>query len=84
MAITSKQINLVQLDKELGSKGLVADFSDKKNQIIKPSDQSDVSEAQLETAIAAHIALAEPQPSVIEKLAAAGLTVDELKVALGL
>ena len=56
MAITSKKINLAQLDQELGGKGLVADFNDPNNKIIKPADNSDVTEAQLEAAIAAHIA----------------------------
>ena len=56
MAITSKEINLLQLDKELGSKGLVADFNDPKKKIIMPADNSTVTEAQLEAAIAAHVA----------------------------
>jgi len=56
MAITSKKINLAQLDQELGSKGLIADFNDPENKLIKPADGSDVTEAQLEAAIAAHIA----------------------------
>jgi len=56
MAITSKKINLAQLDQELGGKGLIADFNDPENKLIKPADGSDVTEAQLEAAIAAHIA----------------------------
>ena len=56
MAITSKEINLVQLDQELGGQGLCADFNDPNNKIIKPADNSTVTEAQLEAAIAAHIA----------------------------
>ncbi len=84
MAITSKEINLVQLDNELGSKGLVADFSDATKKVIKPADQSDVTEAQLETAIAAHVAVAEPEPSVADKLSSVGLSVSDLKAALGL
>ena len=56
MAITSKEINLSQLDNELGSKGLVADFNDVNNKIIKPADNSTVTEAELEAAIEAHIA----------------------------
>ena len=35
MITTSKKINLEQLDKELGSKGLCSDFNDPKNKIIK-------------------------------------------------
>ena len=56
MAITSKKINLYQLDTELGNQGLVADFNDSANKIIKPADNSTVTEAQLEDAIGAHIA----------------------------
>ena len=56
MAITSKDINLEQLDKELGNQGLCADFNDLANKIIKPADNSTVTEAQLEVAIAAHVA----------------------------
>ena len=84
MAITSKEINLVQLDNELGSKGLVADFSDAIKKVIKPADQSDVTEAQLEAGIAAHIAVADPEPTVADKLSSVGLSVSDLKAALGL
>ena len=56
MAITSKKINLYQLDTELGNKGLVADFNDANNKIIKPADDSTVTEVELEAAIEAHIA----------------------------
>ena len=56
MAITSKEINLVQLDQELGGQGLCANFNDSNNKIIKPADNSTVTEAQLEAAIAAHVA----------------------------
>jgi len=56
MAITSKIINLTQLDNELGDQGLVADFNDPKNKIIKPADNSNVTETQLGKAIAGHVA----------------------------
>jgi len=56
MAITSKEINLEQLDQELGGQGLCADFNDSKKKIIMPADNSTVTEAELEAAIAAHIA----------------------------
>ena len=55
MAITSKEINLEQLDQELGNEGLVADFNDPKKKIIKPADNSTITEEQLEAAIASHI-----------------------------
>jgi hypothetical protein len=56
MAITSKEINLTQLDKELGGLGLSADFNDPKKKIIVPSDESTVSEEELKAAIEKHIA----------------------------
>lgn len=56
MAITSKEINLKQLDQELGGQGLVADFNDPENKIIKPADNSSITEEELESAITAHIA----------------------------
>lgn len=54
MATTSKEINLDQLDKELGSQGLIADFNDPKNKIIKPADGSKITEEKLEEAITNH------------------------------
>jgi hypothetical protein len=66
MAITSKEINLVQLDKELGSKGLIANFNDLKKKLILPADNSDVTEDELKDAIEAHIA--GPTESEIVKL----------------
>lgn len=62
MAITSKKINLSQLDQELGSKGLIADFNDEKKKLILPAENCDITEAELEAAIEAHIA----QPSEAE------------------
>jgi hypothetical protein len=84
MAITSKDINLTQLDKELGGKGLNADFNDSSKKLIIPADNSDVTESELETAISAHVAIPEPETTVADKLARVGLSVDEIKAALGL
>jgi hypothetical protein len=56
MAITSKEINLSQLDQELGGKGLIADFNNPDKKLIKAADGADYTEAQIEAAIAAHIA----------------------------
>jgi hypothetical protein len=89
MAITSKEINLAQLDKELGGQGLIANFEDLENKIIKPADNSTVTEAQLEAAIATHVAIdevaikAQARATAEAKLAALGLTTEDLK-ALGL
>ena len=90
MAITSKEINLKQLDTELDGQGLVADFNDPTNKIIKPADNSTVTEAQLEAAITAHVA--EPtQAEIIElnrqegiaKLKELGFTDEQISALLG-
>ena len=66
MAITSKEINLLQLDQELGSQGLCANFNDLKKKVIMPAENSTITEAQLEAAIAAHIA--KPTAEQVTKL----------------
>lgn len=83
MAITSKDINLLQLDNELGSHGLIADFNDPAKKIIAAADGSPITEAQLEDAIKIHEAVF-ATPTIAEKLASVGLSVDDLKAALGL
>jgi hypothetical protein len=82
MAITSKEINLSQLDQELGSKGLNANFTDLSKKIILPAENSDVTETQLENAILSHVALPKLEPTFAEKLASVGLSIEELKAAL--
>lgn len=90
MAITSKKINLKQLDQELGGQGLVADFNDPVNKIIKPADNSTVTETQLETAISAHIAGPTEQEVIqlnreqgLAKLKELGFTDDQISALLG-
>ena len=91
MAITSKEINLGQLDKELGGQGLCGDFNDPKNKIITVADNSTVTEAELEAAIVTHIAKF-PEPNLVElnreqglnKLKELGFTDDEIKALLNL
>ena len=53
---TSKEINLFQLDQELGNQGLCADFNDPKKKIIGTADGSTVTEDELKAAVAAHVA----------------------------
>ena len=84
MAITNKEINLFQLDQELGGQGLCANLTDSKKKIIQPADGSTITETELEAAIEAHVALPEPEPTIEEKLASVGLNVEDLKTALGL
>jgi hypothetical protein len=56
MAITSKKINLGQLDQELGGHGLVADFNDEKKKIVLTADNSPITDEELELAIKNHVA----------------------------
>lgn len=87
MAITSKEINLAQLDAELGSKGLIADFNDSDNKLILPADNSTVSEYELEAAIKAHVAQpTESQAKAAQKQALLdrlGITQEEAQLLLG-
>ena len=66
MAITTKEINLDQLDKELGNQGLCADFNDPKKKLIVPADSSTVTEDELKAAIQSHVA--QPDESQVRKL----------------
>jgi hypothetical protein len=90
MAITSKEINLSQLDQELGGQGLIADFNDPKKKLILPADNSTITEDELKTAIAAHVA----QPDEFEvyqlnreqglvKLKELGFTDDQISALIG-
>ena len=56
MVTTSKEINLSQLDQELGGQGLCGNFNDPKKKIVKVADNSTVTEAELEAAIKSHVA----------------------------
>jgi hypothetical protein len=66
MAITSKEINLQQLDEELGGQGIFWNFNDPKKKLIVPADDSTITEDELKSAIAAHIA--KPDEKAIRKL----------------
>jgi hypothetical protein len=85
MAITAKEINLVQLDKELGSQGLISNFENNEQKIILCVESSSVTEAELEAAIAAHIAIDEKAEAAAAKaalLAKLGITADEAAILL--
>ncbi len=86
MATTSKEINLLQLDKELGAKGLIGDFTDPKKKVILPAENSDLTEDELNAGIDAHVATDPKAKAEADKaalLARLGLTEDELKTILG-
>jgi hypothetical protein len=89
MITTSKEINLLQLDQELGGQGLCADFNDPKKKIIMPAEGSTVTKIELENAVKAHIA----QPDEIKvrelnreqglaKLKELGFTDDQISALL--
>ena len=86
MAITSKEINLTQLDIELGSKGLIADFNDSKKKIIMPAENSNLTEDELEIGIAAHIAIDEAEAKATARAAILdrlGISAEEAQLLLG-
>jgi hypothetical protein len=84
MITTSKEINLSQLTDELNGIGLVANFTDPANKIIGVADGFDLSDGDLKKAVANHTAVETQSLSVTDKLALVGLSVDDLKAALGL
>ena len=78
---TDKEINLIQLDNELGNFGLSMNSENPVEKIIATADGSTVTEKQLKTAIENHVAVFE-ELSVMQKLASVGLSIEELKAAL--
>ena len=83
MITTTKEINLAQLDAALGSHGLnMAEINGEKT--IMPNPDSPVTAKQLSDAVAAHVPIPVPEPTIQEKLASVGLDVNDLKAALGL
>ena len=81
---TTKQINLAQLDDELGGYGLNGAEG-----IVQACEGSPVTEAELSAAIAAHVYV-DPdaerlavRESAMAKLAALGLNVDEVAAIVG-
>jgi len=85
MAITSKEINLSQLSKELGGKGLIADFNDDKKKVITAAEGVTLSDKDLEDAISAHVAVDEAKANATAKaalLAKLGITAEEAKLLL--
>ena len=88
MAITSKEINLAQLSEELGKVGLIADFENPAEKLILVADGYKLTDAALEAAIDAHVAISQEEiaaakaaekAALLEKL---GITAEEAKLLL--
>lgn len=82
MVTTTKKINLAQLDAELNAGGLNMDSLNGEHTISAIDEK--ITDAQLKAAIDAHVAKDDAEPTIIEKLASVGVSVDDLKAALGL
>jgi len=79
---TGKEINLKQLDDELGGHGLCMNAEDSTVKIVAVADDSPVTQAQLAAGVDDHDAQPAPQPTLEERLASVGLDLDELRAAL--
>jgi hypothetical protein len=81
-----ENLNGAELVKELNDNGIEVTgkpFLDGNNDLWLDINESD--KAQAESIVAAHNSTTvAPEPSIQDKLANAGITLDELKVALGL
>ena len=83
MINVNKPINLEQLDKELNGQGLVAPVDENLNVIaVGLAENNFATYEELQVAINNHIAVF-TEPTVAEKLASVGLSIEELKAALG-
>lgn len=81
---TGAGINLAQLDTELGGHGLAMNAENDGAKVVAIADGSPVTQAELDAAVAAHTAQPEPVPTLDEKLASVGVSVAEIRSALGL
>ena len=84
--LVNKKINLAQLDQELNGQGLNASLNDNKEIIeVTLCENNDATEAQLKSAIDAHIAIdeskikAEAKAALLTKL---GITAEEATLLL--
>ena len=83
MIQVNKVINLEQLDKELNGQGLIAPVDENLNILaIGLGENNSATYEELQIAINNHIAVF-TEPTVAEKLASVGLSIEELKAALG-
>ena len=84
--LVNKKINLAQLDQELNGQGLNATLNNSGVITeVKLANNNNATEAQLEAAIAAHIALDEAEANAMaraELLARLNITAEEVKLLL--
>jgi hypothetical protein len=89
MAITSKEINLAQLTKELKGIGLIGNFENADEKLILVAEGYKLTDAQLEAAIEKHVAISQEEvdaakalqkAALLEKL---GITAEEAALLLG-
>ena len=84
MITVTKKINLEQLDKELNGQGLIGAVDENLEIIaVGLAEGNKASQAQLQAAINAHLAVF-TEPTLEDKLASVGLSLTELKTALGI
>lgn len=85
MIKVDKLINLEQLDKEINGKGLIAVVDDNLNiTAVGLADNNDATEQDLINAVQNHVAQPVSGATIEQKLASVGLSVNDLKAALGL
>jgi len=83
MITVNKAINLEQLDKEINGLGLIGAVDEDLNIIaVGLAENNTATIAQLESAIDNHVAVF-TELTIDDKLASLGLTIDDLKAALG-
>lgn len=85
MAITGKEINLAQLSEELGNKALTMTYEDESQKTIMPADGVELSEKDLQAAIAVHVARDDNAARLAARqdlLSRLGITEEEAKLLL--
>jgi len=84
MITVNKKVNLTQLDQELNGEGLIASVDENREIIaVALAENNSATQEQLQVALDAHVAIFS-EPTLEEKLTTVGLSLSELKTALGL
>jgi len=80
----NKNINGDLLTKELAAAGLLTDVVVLAGELLELNGLKETDAAKAKEILAAHIAPTPIEPTVADKLASVGLSVDDLKAALGI